>query len=30
MQLYFGLGYGDTQVLHMGGILKRVEFFVSG
>ena len=29
-QICFGLGYGDVQVLHVGGILNRVEFFVAG
>ena len=29
-QICFGLGFGDVQVLHVGGILNRVEFFVAG
>ena len=24
------MGFDDIQVLHMGGVLKRVEFFVCG
>lgn len=30
MEVSFGIGFGDIQVLHMGGVLRRVEFFVSG
>ena len=30
VKLVFGMGFGDIQVLHMGGVLKRVEFFVCG
>ena len=30
MKLVVGMGFDDIQVLHMGGVLKRVEFFVCG
>jgi hypothetical protein len=25
-----GLGFGDATVMHVGGVLNRVEFFVTG
>ena len=30
IKVIFGISHGDFQVLHMGGVLKRIEFFVSG
>ena len=30
IKLVWGMGFDDIQVLHMGGVLKRVEFFVCG
>jgi hypothetical protein len=30
VELTFGIGFGDFHVLHMGGVLKRIEFFVAG
>ena len=25
-----GLGFGEVGILHVGGVFKRVEFFVAG
>ena len=30
IELSLGIGLGDFHVLHMGGVLKRIEFFVAG
>lgn len=30
VSVIFGICYGEFQILHMGGILKRIEFFASG
>ena len=30
IKVIFGICHGDFQVLHMGGMLRRIEFFVSG
>ena len=30
VKVIFGICYGEFQILHMGGILKRIEFFASG
>lgn len=29
-ELAIGVGFGDFHVLHMGGVLNRIEFFVAG
>ena len=30
MEMCFGIGHGDIQIMHAGGVFKRVEFFVVG
>ena len=30
VNVIFGISHGDFQILHMGGMLRRIEFFVSG
>lgn len=29
-ELAIGVGFGDFHVLHLGGVLNRIEFFVAG
>ena len=28
-ELAIGIGFGDFQVIHLGGVLKRIEYFVA-